>query len=564
MNIRGTDPTALASVTDLILPLASARSDSGKEFERALQPAPAPPSPASSQRTERPQEANESRQSTSPSSASSEDEDREPVTDETADTQAPPARTKSPRSENAATEPPSDEASDSSDPVPADEEDRKLEAVVGESLAQALAAAQQLPREQRVKDLPPDNPGHELPVEVTKPAVEPQAVSNAPGETSLPPQIDQPVVIQPSPVVEAMEVVAAEAETAGPIAADVKELQPAASGAETLFTPPDRQAQDHSSPSSAASQNAAHTVTPPAQQHNAGVPTTANSFRKQPQSTGSSPTAEVSTPATPVAPADNSSSEDHESADDSPGTRRPIAGMDVDTATTAPNPPIEAPAASPPNNNLPAAETPPPAVPTDAGAQPAGTPNQAGAGTQVNPAVNPATAIIQRLPAHALVRHAAEPQPDGMSVQIDSARFLQRVARAFESARERGGEIRLRLSPPELGALRVEVTMQDQGLVARLEVETPEARAALIENLPALRERLAEQNLRLERFDVELSQRESSQRGNEFPEQQPERQSHPQSRQPRSTTNRQPVPPTITTQVATPAGMQDRRLNVIV
>ena len=149
-------------------------------------------------------------------------------------------------------------------------------------------------------------------------------------------------------------------------------------------------------------------------------------------------------------------------------------------------------------------------------------------------------------------------------MQIDSARFLQRVARAFESARERGGEIRLRLSPPELGALRVEVTMQDQGLVARVEVETPEARAALMEHLPLLRERLAEQNLRLERFDVDLSQRESTQRGNDFADQQPERQAPAQPRQSRTIPNRQTIQQAMNTPVATPAGMQDRRLNVIV
>jgi len=96
---------------------------------------------------------------------------------------------------------------------------------------------------------------------------------------------------------------------------------------------------------------------------------------------------------------------------------------------------------------------------------------------------------------------------DRGGVQIDTARFLHRVARAFESAQERGGEVRLRLSPPELGALRLDVRLQDGALVAHLETETAAARTALIENLPALRERLAEQGVRIERFDVDLMQR---------------------------------------------------------
>jgi flagellar hook-length control protein FliK len=81
------------------------------------------------------------------------------------------------------------------------------------------------------------------------------------------------------------------------------------------------------------------------------------------------------------------------------------------------------------------------------------------------------------------------------------------VARAFAAAQERDGEVRLRLSPPELGSLRLRVQVQDGALVARLEAETSAARTALIDNLPALRERLAEQGVRIERFDVDLMQR---------------------------------------------------------
>ncbi len=37
-----------------------------------------------------------------------------------------------------------------------------------------------------------------------------------------------------------------------------------------------------------------------------------------------------------------------------------------------------------------------------------------------------------------------------------------------------------------------------------MQAETPEARSALVENLPMLRERLAEQGIRIDRFDVDL------------------------------------------------------------
>jgi flagellar hook-length control protein FliK len=103
-------------------------------------------------------------------------------------------------------------------------------------------------------------------------------------------------------------------------------------------------------------------------------------------------------------------------------------------------------------------------------------------------------------------REASHQRP----IEIDSARFLTRVARAFASAQERGGEVQLRLSPPELGSLRIEVRVQEGVLTARVETESAAARSAVLEHLPQLRERLAEQGVRIERFDVDLMQQGSS------------------------------------------------------
>ena len=88
--------------------------------------------------------------------------------------------------------------------------------------------------------------------------------------------------------------------------------------------------------------------------------------------------------------------------------------------------------------------------------------------------------------------------------EVDRVRFVQRVARAVQTAAERGGEIRLRLSPPELGSLKLEVTLHEGVMNARLETETATTRGVLIDNLQALRERLAEQNIKLDRFDVDV------------------------------------------------------------
>jgi len=121
---------------------------------------------------------------------------------------------------------------------------------------------------------------------------------------------------------------------------------------------------------------------------------------------------------------------------------------------------------------------------------------------------SPPTNARSRLPREALAAGL-----DGVRrhsrIEIDATRLLSRVTRAFQAAQQRDGELRLRLSPPELGSLRLVVQVQDGALVARLETETSAARAALIDNLPALRERLAEQGVRVERFEVDLMQQQS-------------------------------------------------------
>jgi flagellar hook-length control protein FliK len=88
--------------------------------------------------------------------------------------------------------------------------------------------------------------------------------------------------------------------------------------------------------------------------------------------------------------------------------------------------------------------------------------------------------------------------------RVDPARFVGRVAKAFHTAQERGGTLQIRLSPPELGAMRLELTVKDGVMTATMETETASARRVLLEHLPGLRDRLAEQNIRVERFDVDV------------------------------------------------------------
>ena len=111
--------------------------------------------------------------------------------------------------------------------------------------------------------------------------------------------------------------------------------------------------------------------------------------------------------------------------------------------------------------------------------------------------------------------HEANGRGDGLT-EAERARFVQRVASAFRSVGDEGGEVRLRLSPPELGSLRVELTVRDGVLSARLEAETSAARNLLLDNLPALRERLAEQNIKVEKFDVDVRDERRQSSGEQF------------------------------------------------
>ncbi len=106
-------------------------------------------------------------------------------------------------------------------------------------------------------------------------------------------------------------------------------------------------------------------------------------------------------------------------------------------------------------------------------------------------------------------RAGASPQPNqpSESAQVDRARFVQRVARAFRTIGKRSGSVRLRLSPPELGSLRLEITVRNGLMTARVEAETSTARNLLLDNLPALRDRLAQQDIRVKQFDVSLMDR---------------------------------------------------------
>ena len=143
-------------------------------------------------------------------------------------------------------------------------------------------------------------------------------------------------------------------------------------------------------------------------------------------------------------------------------------------------------------------ELPEQAVPKAASEAPAPAPAQSTNGNTPPPQLTPTTG------AAAADMQPAPSEGDSRLPTVDRARFVQRVANAFRSAQQNDGQIQMRLSPPELGTMRIEIAVRNGVLTANLETETADARRVILDNLPALRQRLAEQDIRVEKFDVDV------------------------------------------------------------
>ncbi len=113
-----------------------------------------------------------------------------------------------------------------------------------------------------------------------------------------------------------------------------------------------------------------------------------------------------------------------------------------------------------------------------------------------------------RIPEQFLVRVSGQAGAETRQSPIDRVHVVHRVSRALELARQRDGQVLLRLSPPELGSVRLELRVRQGAVIARIETETHEAKQVLLDSLPALRDRLFEQGIRVERFDVDIGQRQ--------------------------------------------------------
>lgn len=98
------------------------------------------------------------------------------------------------------------------------------------------------------------------------------------------------------------------------------------------------------------------------------------------------------------------------------------------------------------------------------------------------------------------------PQADAQDSPQEQA-ILARVVRGMQGAlHQQGGAVTMRLTPPELGTIRIELAMQQGTVSARLHTENDSVRQLLTDQLTQLRAGLERQGLTVERLTVQTQQ----------------------------------------------------------
>lgn len=107
----------------------------------------------------------------------------------------------------------------------------------------------------------------------------------------------------------------------------------------------------------------------------------------------------------------------------------------------------------------------------------------------------------QELPA----TEANSTDPTSRLRQSEQIRLIQRVARSFNRLSADGGSVQLRLHPPELGSLSMQVRLEGRNMIAQMTTESAAAREVILESLPQLRSRLAQQGFEVTQITVDVA-----------------------------------------------------------
>jgi flagellar hook-length control protein FliK len=90
------------------------------------------------------------------------------------------------------------------------------------------------------------------------------------------------------------------------------------------------------------------------------------------------------------------------------------------------------------------------------------------------------------------------------TLPVDPEQLVERVAAGIRAASPNGQQLRVKLYPPHLGQLQIEVNSHGGTVSVRMEVQNVAAQNALHDNLPLLREALVHHGTSIDRIDVQL------------------------------------------------------------
>lgn len=133
--------------------------------------------------------------------------------------------------------------------------------------------------------------------------------------------------------------------------------------------------------------------------------------------------------------------------------------------------------------------------------KPATVTHEKGATDADQPLVQPAGTTAAPGTTGAQSTTAAGPTVDVKQVE----QLVERVADAVRQSQSTGQQLRIRLSPPELGTLQIEVSLKNGEYAAKLEVQNSSAQKVINDNIAQLKEALAKTGVSLDRIDVHIN-----------------------------------------------------------
>ncbi len=140
----------------------------------------------------------------------------------------------------------------------------------------------------------------------------------------------------------------------------------------------------------------------------------------------------------------------------------------------------------------------------------------------------PVTSSLPSSTTASLVQELPPPTTPTPSADPDHDPFTARILRGLSATlNQRGGVLTMRLEPPELGQLRIQMTITQGVVSAEFQAATPQAQALLERSLAVLRAALQGHGLTVERLTVHTAQQVNAQATRQDPpEQQTQQERH--------------------------------------